>query len=106
MPRAGALSGGSRYQWARDAAGLAASTLDGLTTSVIELCEHYGLPPWQLKPPHVDRYFAGPGKRALARQGYDVVMIADILGHSLETARRYTLATEADRQRRDCGRQT
>ncbi|MFI6744084.1 hypothetical protein ACIBI9_65435 [Nonomuraea sp. NPDC050451] len=48
--------------------------------------------------PHVDRYFAGPGKRALARQGYDVVMIADILGHSLETARRYTLATEADRQ--------
>ncbi|MFI7639715.1 hypothetical protein [Nonomuraea sp. NPDC049400] len=83
-------------------AGLAAFTLDGLTKSVIELCEHYGLPPWQLKPRHVDRYFdryfAGPGKRTLARQGYDVVMIADILGHSLETARRYTLSAEADRQ--------
>lgn len=52
------------YQWARDVAGLAASTLDGLTKPVVELCEHYGLPPWELKPRHVDRYFAGPGKLA------------------------------------------
>ena len=52
------------YQWARDVAGLAQSTLDGLIKPVIEVCEYYALPPWQLVPRHVDRYFAGPGKRA------------------------------------------
>ncbi|NRQ34491.1 site-specific integrase [Nonomuraea sp. NN258] len=44
---------------------------------------------------HVLRHTLGT---TLARKGHDVVMIAEILGHSLETARRYTLPTEADRQ--------
>lgn len=44
---------------------------------------------------HVLRHTLGT---KLARERYDVVMIAEILGHSLETARRYTLPTEADRQ--------
>ena len=54
----------AEYQWARDAAGLAAATLDGLTKPVIEVCEHYGLAPWRLTPRQVDKYFAGAGKRA------------------------------------------
>jgi hypothetical protein len=51
------------YQWARDVAGLASSTLDGLTKPVIEVCDHYGVVPWRLTPRHVDGYFAGVGKR-------------------------------------------
>ncbi|WP_251982802.1 hypothetical protein [Streptomyces violaceusniger] len=51
------------YQWARDVAGLASSTLDGLTKPVIEVCDHYGVVPWRLSPRHVDAYFAGVGKR-------------------------------------------
>lgn len=54
----------SEYQWARDAAGLAPTTLDGLIKPVIEVCEFYGAVPWQLTSREVDRYFAGPGKRA------------------------------------------
>jgi integrase/recombinase XerC len=54
----------AEYQWARDVAGLAPSTLARLTRPLIEVCEHYGLVPWRLTPRHVDRYFAGPGKRA------------------------------------------
>ena len=54
----------AEYQWARDAAGLAQATLDGLVKPVIEVCEHYGLAPWRLAPRHVDRYFAGEGKRS------------------------------------------
>lgn len=54
----------SEYQWARDAAGLAQETLDGLIKPVIEVCEFYGTVPWQLTSREVDRYFAGPGKRA------------------------------------------
>jgi len=53
----------AEYQWARDAAGLAATTLDRLTKPVLEICEHYGLPPWRLTPRQVDKYFAGEGKR-------------------------------------------
>jgi integrase/recombinase XerC len=54
----------AEYQWARDVAGLAASTLDQVTRPVIEVCEYFGLVPWRLTPRHVDRYFSGPGKRA------------------------------------------
>jgi integrase/recombinase XerC len=54
----------SEYQWARDAAGLAPTTLDSLIKPVIEVCEHYGTTPWQLSPREIDRYFAGAGKRA------------------------------------------
>jgi integrase len=52
------------YQWARDAAGLAPSTLHHLVKPVIEVCEHYGTVPWRLTPREVDKYFAGAGKRA------------------------------------------
>lgn len=51
----------AEYQWARDVAGLAPSTLGRLIRPVIEVCEHYGLVPWRLTPRHVDRYFSGPG---------------------------------------------
>ena len=72
--KAAALSGGdeqslfldtvAEYQWARDTAGLAPATLDGLTKPIIEICGHYGVVPWQLTPRQVDSYFAGVGKRA------------------------------------------
>lgn len=52
------------YLWARDVAGLAASTLSGLAKPVEELCSFYDLAPWHLTPRHLDRYFAGVGKRA------------------------------------------
>ncbi|MFF2819630.1 tyrosine-type recombinase/integrase [Kitasatospora cineracea] len=53
----------SEYQWARDAAGLAPTTLDKLVKPVIEICDFYGVVPWRLTPREVDRYFAGAGKR-------------------------------------------
>ncbi|MFI6449118.1 tyrosine-type recombinase/integrase [Kitasatospora sp. NPDC050543] len=54
----------SEYQWARDAAGLAPSTIDKLVKPVIEVCSFYGTVPWRLTSREVDRYFAGQGKRA------------------------------------------
>jgi integrase len=54
----------SEYQWARDAAGLAPSTLDNLVKPIIEICDFYGVMPWRLTPREIDKYFAGPGKRA------------------------------------------
>lgn len=54
----------AEYQWAREAAGLAPATLDKLVKPVIEVCEYYGLAPWWLVPRHVDRYFAGVGKKS------------------------------------------
>ncbi len=54
----------AEYRWARDAAGLAPSTLDQLIKPVIELCDYYSLAPWRITPRHLDSYFAGPGKRA------------------------------------------
>ncbi|WP_369227145.1 hypothetical protein AB5J52_42200 [Streptomyces sp. R39] len=35
----------SEYKWARDAAGLAPTTMDGLIKPVIEVCEFYGTVP-------------------------------------------------------------
>lgn len=40
----------SEYQWARDSAGLATSTLDALIKPVIEICDYYGTVPWQPTP--------------------------------------------------------
>ncbi|GAB2796865.1 hypothetical protein [Amycolatopsis magusensis] len=54
----------AEYQWARDVAGLAPSTLDQLIKPVIEVSEHYGTVAWRLEPRQVDRYFSGVGKRA------------------------------------------
>jgi len=45
--------------------------------------------------PHVLRHTAGT---TLTRAGTDIVIVAEILGHSVETARRYALPSEADRQ--------
>lgn len=54
----------AEYQWARDVAGLVASSLENLVRPVIEVCEFYGVVAWRLTPREVDRYFAGPGKRS------------------------------------------
>ncbi len=48
--------------------GLAPSTLDNLVKPVIEVCDHYGTVPWRLTQREVDKYFAGPGKRARSTQ--------------------------------------
>ncbi len=54
----------TEYQWVRDSAGLAPSTIDQLIKPVIEVCDFYGTVPWHLAPRDIDKYFAGPGKRA------------------------------------------
>lgn len=90
----------AEYQWARDAAGLAQTTLDRLVKPVIEVCEHYGLAPWRLAPRHVDKYFAGEGKRSsgTVRQkmnqidGYFAFLEQRYAG---EIARRYGIAVES-----------
>jgi len=46
--------------------------------------------------PHALRHTAGTN---MIRDGEDIVVVAEILGHSIETARRYSLPTEADKQR-------
>ena len=89
----------AEYQWARDAAGLAPATLDGLTKPIIEVCQHYGLAPWRLAPRQVDKYFAGAGKRAPATvrrkmnqiDGYFAFLEQRYAG---EIARRYGVAVE------------
>lgn len=45
--------------------------------------------------PHVLRHTAGT---TLTRAGTDIVIVAELLGHSVETARRYALPSERDRQ--------
>lgn len=52
------------YLWARDVAGLAPTTLHRQVQPVVEVCDFYDLPPWQITPRHLDQYFAGVGKRA------------------------------------------
>ncbi|XVQ11600.1 tyrosine-type recombinase/integrase [Spirillospora sp. CA-255316] len=46
--------------------------------------------------PRVLRHTAGT---IMTRQGTDIVIVAELLGHTLETARRYSLPTEQDRQK-------
>ncbi|SCE51048.1 hypothetical protein GA0115242_14432 [Streptomyces sp. SolWspMP-5a-2] len=43
---------------------MATSRIDQLIKPVIEVCDFYGTVPWRLNPREVDKYFAGPGKRA------------------------------------------
>ncbi|MFP3963795.1 tyrosine-type recombinase/integrase [Actinomadura fulvescens] len=45
--------------------------------------------------PHVLRHTAGT---TMTRQGTDIVIVAELLGQSVETARRYSLPTPQDRQ--------
>lgn len=90
----------AEYQWARDAAGLAPATLDGLTKPVLEVCQHYGLTPWRLTPRHVDKYFAGPGKRARATVRRKMTVLDSYFAfleqrYAGEIARRYGLAVES-----------
>ena len=90
----------AEYQWARDAAGLAPATLDGLTKPILEVCQHYGLPPWRLTPRHVDKYFAGVGKRAQATVRRKMTLIDSYFAfleqrYAGEIARRYGLAVES-----------
>ncbi len=44
--------------------------------------------------PHVLRHTAGT---TMTRSGTDIVVVAEILGHSMETARRYALPSPEDR---------
>jgi hypothetical protein len=90
----------AEYQWARDAAGLAATTLDRLTRPVLEICEHYGLVPWRLTPRQVDQYFAGSGKRARSTVRQKMNIIDSYFAfleqrYAGEIARRYGVAVES-----------
>ncbi|WP_209440731.1 site-specific integrase [Amycolatopsis thermoflava] len=44
---------------------------------MIELCDHYETVPWRLQPKQLDRYFAGPGKRARATVRAKITKIDD-----------------------------
>ena len=46
--------------------------------------------------PHVLRHTAGT---TMTREGTDIVIVAELLGHSVETARRYSLPTLEDRRK-------
>ena len=90
----------AEYQWARDAAGLAATTLDRLTRPVLEVCEHYGLVAWLLTPRQVDRYFAGAGKRGRSTVRQKMNIIDSYFAfleqrYAGEIARRYGVAVES-----------
>ncbi|MEU0040958.1 site-specific integrase [Streptomyces sp. NPDC006333] len=52
------------YRWAREAAGLASVSVDGLVRPVVEVCEFLGVVPWRLTACEVDGYFAGSGRVA------------------------------------------
>ena len=90
----------AEYQWARDAAGLAATTLDRLTKPVLEICGHYGLAPWRLTPRQVDKYFAGAGKRGRSTVRQKMNIIDSYFAfleqrYAGEIARRYGVAVES-----------
>jgi integrase/recombinase XerC len=90
----------AEYQWARDAAGLAATTLDRLVKPIIEVCQHYGLVAWRLTPRQVDRYFAGPGKRGRSTVRQKMNLIDHYFAfleqrYAGELARRFGAAVES-----------
>ena len=90
----------AEYQWARDAAGLAATTLDRLVKPIIEVCQHYGLVAWRLTPRQVDRYFAGPGKRGRSTVRQKMNLIDHYFAfleqrYAGEIARRFGAAVES-----------
>lgn len=90
----------AEYGWARDVAGLAASTLQKLVQPVLEVCAFYDCVPWRLTPRQLDGYFAGPGKRkqSTIRQkmtkidGYFAFLEQRYAG---EIARRFGVAVES-----------
>ncbi|WP_082310146.1 tyrosine-type recombinase/integrase [Nonomuraea sp. SBT364] len=90
----------AEYQWARDAAGLAPSTLDKLIKPVLEICQHYGVVAWQLTPRQVDMYFAGAGKRGRSTVRQKVCLIDGYFSfleqrYAGEIARRFGVAVES-----------
>jgi integrase/recombinase XerC len=90
----------AEYQWARDAAGLAATTLDRLVKPIIEICQHYGLVAWRLTPRQVDLYFAGPGKRGRSTVRQKMNLIDNYFAfleqrYAGEIARRFGAAVES-----------
>jgi integrase/recombinase XerC len=90
----------AEYQWARDAAGLAATTLDRLVKPIIEICQHYDLVPWRLTPRQVDMYFAGPGKRGRSTVRQKMNLIDHYFAfleqrYAGEIARRFGAAVES-----------
>ena len=90
----------AEYQWARDAAGLAATTLDRLVKPVLEICEHYGLAPWRLTPRQVDKYFAGSASAAARPCGRRLNLIDSYFAfleqrYAGEIARSYGVAVES-----------
>ncbi len=88
------------YLWARDVAGLAPTTLHRQVQPVVEVCDFYDLPPWQITPRHLDQYFAGVGKRATSTLRGKLLKI-DGYFHFLEQryageiARRFGVAVES-----------
>jgi hypothetical protein len=89
----------AEYQWARDVAGLAATTLDRLTKPVVEVW-HYDLPPWRLAPRQVDKYFAGVGKRGRSTVRQKMNLIDSYFAfleqrYAGEIARRFGAAVES-----------
>lgn len=90
----------AEYQWARDVAGLAASTLDGLTKPVLEVCEHFEVVAWRLTSRQVDQYFAGAGKRARSTMRNKLTAIDRYFAfleqrYAGEIARRFGVAVES-----------
>ncbi len=90
----------AEYQWARDVAGLAATTLDRLVKPVIEICEHYGEVAWRLTPRLVDKYFSGPGKRGRSTVRQKMNLLDSYFAfleqrYAGEIARRFGVAVES-----------
>ena len=90
----------AEYQWARDVAGLAATTLDRLTKPVIEVCEHYGEVAWRLTSRQVDKYFAGVGKRGHSTVRQKMNLLDSYFAfleqrYAGEIARRFGVAVES-----------
>lgn len=90
----------AEYQWARDVAGLAATTLDQLTRPVLEVCEHYGVVAWRLTTRLVDKYFAGVGKRGRSTTRSKMTAIDRYFAfleqrYAGEIARRFGVAVES-----------
>lgn len=90
----------AEYQWARDVAGLAATTLDRLVKPIIEVCEHYGVVAWRLSPRQVDMYFAGPGKRGRSTTRQKLNLLDSYFAfleqrYAGEIARRFGVAVES-----------
>ncbi|MFI1035952.1 tyrosine-type recombinase/integrase [Streptomyces sp. NPDC020951] len=90
----------AEYCWARDVAGLAATTLNRLVQPVIEVCSFYDVVPWELSSRALDQYFAGPGKRAHSTNRRKITLIDHYFAfleqrYAGEIARRFGAVVES-----------